>query len=237
MARLENTNSESFAAMPHIMVVDDDARIRSLVTRYLSEHDFIVLAAANAAEAREVLAAADVDLAVVDVMMPGESGVELTRALRANDVDLPVLMLTALGEADDRIDGLEAGADDYLAKPFEPRELILRINAMLRRTMKMQSDDRLYSVGAVKVDLKAGYIAGADGQETALTEAESLMLGAMFKKPGQIFSREELSEICDVSSGRAIDVLVTRLRRKLEADSKNPRYLQTVRGQGYVLRV
>lgn len=226
---------QNYASLPHILVVDDDARICDLVARYLIDAGFVVLTAADPAEARAVLARFEFDALVVDVMMPGESGLAFTADLRAQNVDLPVLLLTALGEVDDRISGLESGADDYLAKPFEPRELVLRLQAILRRRAKPGLKD--LKIGDWVFDPVQNAL-GRDGAQVKLTDMEANLLKALAQHAGDVVSREALADLCGIDAGeRTIDVQVTRLRKKIEADSKAPRYLQTVRGKGYLLRV
>lgn len=235
---LPNTKiSEHLADRPHILVVDDDDRIRDLVARYLTEHGFVAATTANAAEAREAVAAFSFDALVVDVMMPGESGLDLTRALRQK-TDIPVLLLTALGETQDRISGLETGADDYLPKPFEPRELVLRLQAILRRKPKAHAGGGPVKIGPWRFLPDENVLSnGASSQR--LTTAEVTLLKALIAHAGKVISREELVRLCEMddTGERTIDVQVTRLRRKLEDDAKMPRYLQTVRGKGYLLRV
>ena len=227
---------QQFLAKPHVLVVDDDERIRDLVSRYLWDHDFVVMEADGAAQARKMLEKFEFDALVVDVMMPGETGLELTKSLQGVH-DVPVLLLTALGEAEDRISGLEAGADDYLAKPFEPRELVLRLNAILRRTAKAQETLRPFKIGRWRFDPELGKLSDA-GEVLSLTTVEQNLIRALAGRPAEPISRDELAEICGVDAGeRTIDVQVTRLRRKIEEDTKNPRYLQTVRGKGYLLRI
>ncbi len=221
---------------PHILVVDDDTRLRDLLRKYLSDNGFRVTTAADAEEARRHLAAMAFDLIVLDRMMPGEDGIDLARALRRSD-DVPILMLTAMGEVEARIDGLEAGADDYLAKPFEPRELVLRIRTVLRRAAPAapaaQAPIRL---GTARFDPTRGLL--LRGERTVrLTSTEQSLLSVLAHNAGRVMSREKLSRLCGIAGGeRTIDVQVTRLRRKIEPDPKAPRYLQTVRGRGYVLR-
>ncbi|MCB1532530.1 MAG: response regulator [Alphaproteobacteria bacterium] len=225
---------QQFSARPHILVVDDDERIRDLVSRYLWENEFVVMEAADASAARDMLARYSFDALVVDVMMPGETGLEFTKGLKG---DVPVLLLTALGEAQDRITGLEAGADDYLPKPFEPRELVLRLNAILRRTAKPQEALRPFKIGAWRFDPEMNEFRNGDAV-LALTDMEKSLVRALAGRAGEPVSREALAEICGIDAGeRTIDVQVTRLRRKIEEDTRNPRYLQTVRGKGYMLRV
>lgn len=226
--------------LQHILVVDDDNRLRELLRSYLSKNGFHVSAAADAGDARHQLRSMEFDLIVLDVMMPGETGLEFARALRETSNTVPILMLTAMGEASDRIGGLEAGADDYLPKPFEPRELLLRIQTILRRTA-MPAPARDVAPAHIKLGShifdRERTILQTDGAVTKLTTAEASLLSVLSETPGEIMSRETLTERCMIDGGdRAIDVQVTRLRRKIEPDSKTPRYLQTVRGRGYVLR-
>jgi two-component system phosphate regulon response regulator OmpR len=227
-------------AQAHVLVVDDDARIRSLLQKFLARAGFLVTVARDAAHARRLLEGLEFDILVLDVMMPGESGLELTASLRET-LSTPILLLTARGEADDRILGLEAGADDYLAKPFEPRELLLRINAILRRVPKpapKAEPPRTLQLGAARYDLNRGELwRGRDLVRLTATEASLLRLLAA--RPHEPVTRAELIE--DLGGGaaeaqeRAVDVQITRLRRKLEDDPRAPRYLQTVRGSGYML--
>ena len=230
---------QNYAQKPHVLVVDDDDRICDLIVRYLTDHGFVVLSASSAHEARQVLEHFELDALIVDVMMPGESGVEFVSDLRSSDMSVPVLMLTALGEVDDRIKGLEAGADDYLAKPFEPKEMVLRLHAILKRGMA--SKVKLYKrfrIGPWEFDGENGVLMGDGGEEVKLTAVEVVLIQALGEKGGDVMSRDELADACGVDAGeRTIDVQVTRLRRKIEEDTKSPRYLQTVRGQGYLLRV
>ena len=224
----------------HILVVDDDARLRGLLSRYLAGEGFRVTTADNAADARAKLRAINPDLLVLDVMMPGESGLDLTGALRREQGhDLPVLLLTARGAPEDRIAGFEAGADDYLPKPFEPRELVLRIRAMLRRAPPPlpEAPTGPLRLGALTFDRDRGELRDADGT-VRLTGGEAALLGALAAKPNEVLSREDIAEALgmDNSGERAIDVQITRLRRKVEADPRDPRFLHTVRGRGYVLK-
>ncbi len=227
------------ALRPHILVVDDDDRLRELLRRYLAGQGFVVSTAAGAEEARCLLKNFGYDLMVLDVMMPGETGLELTRSLRGTfrpgGRQLPILLLTARGEADDRIEGLESGADDYLTKPFEPRELLLRINAVLRRVAK--PPDRLpeLKLGAWVYDPQRDELRSAT-ETIRLTDMEAGLMRVLAAEPGAVVSREVLAEQSKSSvNDRTIDVQVTRLRRKIEGDAKNPRYLVTVRGEGYML--
>lgn len=227
------------ADLPHILVVDDDNRLRELLRKYLSEHGYIVLTATDAKDARTKLKSLAFDLIVLDLMMPGESGLEFAADFRKTS-DVPILMLTAMGETEDRIRGLEHGADDYLTKPFEPRELLLRAGAILKRAPKSsdaEGADKTVSMGAALFDIERGELS-VDGKPVRLTTVEVQLLKILAARPGVPFSRDDLMHHTDTShdaGGRAVDVQVTRLRRKIEPDSKLPRYLQTVRGKGYVL--
>src|SRR3954453_24256242 len=223
---------------PHLLVVDDDARLRTLLRRYLSDNGFRVTLAADAAEARASLTSFAFDLIVLDVMMPGETGIELTRSLRGETRQprVPILLLTAMGEPEDRITGLEQGADDYLAKPFEPRELVLRIRNILQRR-----PDPGAIAGEVRFGIFRFNLARAElfrgGDPVHLTTAETGLLASLAQQAGQPVSREELSQSAAVSGNiRNVDVQMTRLRRKIEHDPRYPRYLQTVRVTGYVLK-
>ena len=218
---------------PHLLVVDDDARLRELLRRYLSDSGFRVTAAADASEARSNLASFAFDLVVLDVMMPGESGLELTRALRA-DGRIPVLLLTAMADPEDRINGLEQGADDYLSKPFEPRELVLRVRNLLQRRPATDVASKDIRFGGCRFDVVRGELYRG-GDLVHLTAAEAGLLSMLAQKAGQAVSREELS-ISLSGNLRNVDVQMTRLRRKIERDPRFPRYLQTVRGTGYILK-
>jgi two-component system phosphate regulon response regulator OmpR len=220
---------------PHILVIDDDTRLRKLLRKYLSDNGFRVTVAAEAKEARQRMAGLRFDLLVLDRMMPGENGLDFARSLRtANSV--PILMLTAMGEVDARIDGLEAGVDDYLTKPFEPRELLLRIRMILRRSKETTGLIPSIRLGRVEYDPTRELLT-LDGNPLRLTSTEASLLSALSEEPGAILSRDELTQRCAIEGGeRAIDVQVTRLRRKIEPDPRVPQYLQTVRGHGYVLR-
>jgi two-component system, OmpR family, phosphate regulon response regulator OmpR len=224
----------------HILVVDDDARLRTLLSRYLAEQGFRVSTAENAADARAKLRSVSPDLLVLDVMMPGESGLSLTEALRRDHgQELPVLLLTARGAPEDRIAGFEAGADDYLGKPFEPLELVLRIRAMLRRVAHGQPETPTGPVqlGVVEFDPERGELRGRE-TTIRLTGGEAALLATLARKPNEVLSREEIAAALsmDEAGERAIDVQVTRLRRKIEVDPREPRFLHTVRGRGYVLK-
>ncbi|WP_417719281.1 response regulator [Salipiger sp.] len=224
----------------HLLIVDDDERIRGLLQKFLIRHGFLVSAARDAAHARRLLAGLDFDMIVLDVMMPGEDGISLTRAIRETRMT-PVMLLTARGETEDRIAGLEAGADDYLAKPFEPKELLLRINAILRRMPEIVSEaaaPKLLSLGPIRYDIERGEMWKGDDL-VRLTATESQLMRIFSARPGEALSRgtlvEELGRDKGQAQERAVDVQITRLRRKIEADPKQPRYLQTVRGSGYML--
>ena len=224
---------------PHLLIVDDDERIRDLLRRFLIRNGFLVSVARDAGHARRVLAGLGFDLIVMDVMMPGESGVDLTRAIRATQ-DVPILLLTARGETNDRIEGLEAGADDYLPKPFEPKELLLRINAILRRLPDAAADeageDPADGAGALRCRARR---AEPRGVPVRLTGTEVQLMRIFADNLRRVVSRARLVEDLGREDGhaqeRAVDVQITRLRRKIEADPKQPRYLQTVRGEGYML--
>jgi two-component system phosphate regulon response regulator OmpR len=223
----------------HVLVVDDDARLRALLSRYLVESGFRVSTAAHAAEARDKLRFLQPDAMVLDVMMPGESGLSLTESLRRDHAGVPILLLTARGAPEDRIAGFESGADDYLGKPFEPRELVLRLRAMLRRAAAPAPDLRAapLRLGTLEFDTARAELRGPNGV-IYLTSGESALLSALAAKPNDVFSREDIAAALgmDDSGERAIDVQVTRLRRKIEVDPREPRFLHTVRGRGYVLK-
>lgn len=228
----------------HLLIVDDDERIRELLKRYLMKQGFMVTAARDAAQARRLLSGLAFDLIVLDVMMPGEDGVALTHWLRG-EMATPVILLTARGEAKDRISGLEAGADDYIPKPFEPRELVLRINAILRRAPRPDANaasQPVLMLGRLRYEIESGEL--RDGTDPVrLTQTESALMRILAAKQGQVVSRESLVDQlgrerglgAEVAQERAVDVQITRLRRKLELDPRRPRYLQTVRGEGYML--
>lgn len=220
----------------HILVVDDDNRLRSLLQRFLRDNGFYVSVAKNAAEARERLRDYKFDLLIVDIMMPEETGLEFLEKLR-RESSMPVIMLTAMGETEDRIAGLETGADDYLPKPFEPKELVLRIKNILRRAPQEdgQAVEKL-NLGLCCYDMVKKELLTKQGTVIHITPVEQAMLNVLGQKSGQIFTREKLAEILGAGqSPRSIDVQITRLRKKIEKDSKNPRYLQPVRGKGYML--
>lgn len=226
---------------PHLLVIDDDERIRGLLQKFLMRNGFLVSIARDAAHARRLMAGLEFDLLVVDVMMPGEDGIAFVRTVRAKSI-IPILMLTARGETASRIDGLEAGADDYLVKPFEPKELLLRINAILRRMPQVRptSGPKVLHMGDVRYDMDRGELWRGD-QPVRLTATEAQLMRVFAAAAGQPVTRERLAgdaaedEAGDKGAERAVDVQITRLRRKIETDPKQPRYLQTVRGEGYML--
>ena len=220
----------------HLLVVDDDTRLRSLLQRFLRENGFMISIAKNAEEARKRLSEYDFDLLIVDIMMPNESGLVFLKKLRAES-DVPVILLTAMGETRDRIAGLETGADDYLPKPFEPKELVLRIKSILKRTPKTTNQvlEQL-NLGLCVFNLSTKELFSKQGHIIHITPVEQSLLSVLGQKYGQVFSREKLADLLGAGqSPRSIDVQITRLRKKIEKDSKNPRYLQTVRGKGYML--
>lgn len=224
----------------HLLIIDDDERIRGLLKKFLMRAGFLVSAARDAAHARRVLAGLDFDLIICDVMMPGEDGISLTKSLRET-MTTPILLLTAKGETDDRIAGLEAGADDYLPKPFEPKELLLRVNAILRRvpdTTAQDSAPKVLHLGQIRYDIERGEMWQGDDL-VRLTGTESLLMKIFSACPGEPVSRGKLVEDLGRDRGqaqeRAVDVQITRLRRKIEPNPKQPQYLQTVRGAGYML--
>ena len=230
---------------PHLLIVDDDERIRSLLTRFLRRQGFLVTAAPDARRARNLLAGLAFDLIVLDVMMPGEDGLSLCRDLRAR-LSIPILLLTARGETGERILGLEAGADDYLPKPFDPKELLLRINAILRRAMpeppSPPATPKVLRLGPMRYDVERGELSGEEGLPLRLTATEAGLMRILAADPGATVTRLRLIEetgprgtLPSPAQERAVDVQITRLRRKIEPDPRQPRYLQTVRGAGYRL--
>ena len=224
---------------PHILVVEDDERLRARLARYLIEQGFRVTAAEHAEAARQKLGFLQPDLMVLDVMMPGESGLELVQALRRDHNDVPVLLLTARGAPEDRIAGLRAGADDYLGKPFEPEELVLRLRSLLRRAVLAAPEPQTgpLQLGTAQFDPERGELRDTNGP-VRLTGGEVALLTALARKPNEVLTREDIAAALsmDDAGERAIDVQVTRLRRKIEADPREPRFLHTVRGRGYVLK-
>jgi len=216
----------------HILVVDDDDRIRDLVKQYLNENNYFVSTAINAEDAQEKVNTIKFDLIVLDIMMPGKSGLDFTKEIK-NKIYTPVILLTAKGETDERVHGLEVGADDYLSKPFEPKELLLRIKNILNKT-KSKNIKRLIEFGNVKINLNKQIIL-KNNQEFKINNTEKTILEVMINSPGKSFSREEIGKIINLDKERSVDVIITRLRKKIEQNPKNPKYLQTLRGEGYVL--
>jgi len=230
---MANTKPKTPDGAAHILVVDDDDRIRNLLKQYLSDNGFRTSTAANAKQARTLMGGVDFDLLILDVMMPGESGFDLTQKVRAAS-NVPILLLTARGLPEDRIEGLERGADDYLSKPFEPRELLLRVAALLRRAKPRALDKKELTFGSCVFSTGRGELR-RDGELVKLTSAELSLLRALAKKPGEAISRDALAEQTNTAMERSVDVQVTRLRRKIEDDPRTPIFLQTVRGVGYAL--
>lgn len=228
--------AETFADKQQILMVDDDSRIRQLVSRFLHEAGFIVVTANCADQADELLARMSFDALVLDIMMPGRTGLEYTAELREKNNDIPVILLTALGETDDKIDGFESGADDYLPKPFEPRELVLRLQAVLRRKPQAKTVLRPVQIGPWFYDPAFNELRSESGVQR-LTDVQGKLLRALASGGGAPVSRQNLADMCGLDAGgeRTIDVQITRLRRKIEEDTKAPRYIQTVRGKGYLL--
>ena len=219
----------------HILVVDDDTRLRNLLQRFLRENSYLVSTAKDADEARFMMQQYKFSLLIVDIMMPKESGLEFLTKLRTEN-SVPVIMLTAMGDVENRIIGLEQGADDYVAKPFEPKELLLRIGSILKRTPTEKKENQKLDLGLFVFDMQSKELVSKQGQLLHITPVEQNLLAILGAKSGQVFSREKLSEILGAGqSPRSIDVQITRLRKKIEKDSKNPRYLQTLRGKGYML--
>ena len=216
----------------HILVVDDDDGIRSLVKQYLNENNFLVTTSNSAENALEKVLIIKFDLIVLDVMMPGKSGLDFIKE-KKKIIDTPIILLTARGESNDRVKGLEIGADDYLAKPFEPKELVLRINNILHKTIK-KNQKRTIEFDNIKIDLNKLLIS-KNGNIFKINSTEKIILEKMINNPGKTFSREEIGKLIDLDKERSIDVIITRLRKKIEVDPKNPKYLQTLRGAGYVL--
>jgi len=216
----------------HILVVDDDDRIRDLVKQYLIKNNYLVTTAISAEDAQKKVNIIKFDLIVLDIMMPGKSGLEFTSENK-NKLYTPIILLTAKGEVNERVQGLEVGADDYLIKPFEPKELILRIKNILNKT-KTKNIKRLIEFGEVKIDLSKHLII-KNNKEYKINNTEKTILETMINFPGKSFSRDEIGKIINLDKERSIDVIITRLRKKIEKDPKNPKYLQTLRGKGYVL--
>ena len=216
----------------HILVVDDDDGIRNLVKQYLTENNFLVTTANNTEDAKEKISIIKFDLIVLDIMMPGKTGLEFTLENK-NKINTPIILLTAKGEATERIEGLETGADDYLPKPFEPKELILRIKNILDKT-KSKNQKKIIEFDNIKINLSKSLIV-QNKKEFKINNTEKIILEKMINAPGQTFSRESIGKLIDLDKERSIDVIITRLRKKIEIDPKNPKYLQTIRGAGYVL--
>ena len=216
----------------HILVVDDDDRIRDLLKDYLSRNDYVISTSENAEVAKEKLKYFKFDIIILDVMMPGQNGFDLAKEIKKKN-DVPIILLTAKGEAENRIKGLELGADDYIGKPFEPKELLLRIKNIIKSNYKIDLNSKFF-VGKTEIDLNKMSITN-DKINKKINNSEKKILIKMLSNPGKTFSREEISKISGISQERSIDVLITRLRQKLEANPKNPKYLQTIRGSGYVL--
>ena len=221
---------DSFLA--HILVVDDDDGIRSLVKKYLNENNYLVTTANSAEDAKEKIQIIKFDLIVLDIMMPGKNGLEFIKENK-NKLDTPVILLTAKGEALERIEGLETGADDYLPKPFEPKELILRIQNIIEKTKK-NNQKKVIEFENIKIDLNRQLIF-KNGYENKINNTEKIILEKMINNPGKTFSREDIGLLINLDKERSIDVIITRLRKKIEIDQKNPKFLQTIRGAGYVL--
>ena len=216
----------------HILVVDDDDGIRELLKKYLSENNFLITTANSAEDAKEKISIIKFDLIVLDIMMPGKSGLEFTSENKDN-INTPIILLTAKGESSERVEGLEVGADDYLPKPFEPKELVLRIKNILNKT-KSKNIKRIIEFDNVKIDLNKLLII-QNKKEFKINNTEKTILEKMINAPGQTFSRESIGKIINLEKERSIDVIITRLRKKIEINPKNPKYLQTIRGSGYVL--
>ena len=216
----------------HVLVVDDDDGIRSLLNQYLTDNNFLVTTANNADDAAEKILIIKFDLIILDVMMPGKSGLEFTYEYK-NKINTPIILLTAKGSANERIAGLEVGADDYLPKPFEPKELVLRVKNIINKT-KINNQKRIIKFDNVKIDLNKLLII-QNNKEFKINNTEKIILEKMINEPGKTFSREVIGKLIDLSKERSIDVIITRLRKKIEMDPKKPKYLQTLRGSGYVL--
>ena len=218
--------------LAHILVVDDDDRIRELVKQYLSENKYLVTTAKDAFDAKNKIEIIKYDLIVLDIMMPKKSGLELTSEIK-KESNLPIILLTAKGETSERVTGLEFGADDYLSKPFEPKELLLRIRNILNKTLQKNKINKI-SIGNSNLDLKK-FTINRDGKKYKINNTEKLILEKMIRSSGKVFSREEIGKLININKERSIDVIITRLRQKIEINSRNPQYLQTIRGTGYVL--
>ena len=216
----------------HILIVDDDDRIRNLLKDYLSENSYIVSTAENAAQAKERLEYIKFDIIILDVMMPGQNGYELTKEIK-KQIKVPIILLTAKGEVENRIKGLELGADDYIGKPFEPKELLLRIKNIINKNTRIDLNSK-HKIGTAEIDLNK-MIVNLNSKFKKINNSEKRVLIEMLTNPGKTYSREEIGKISGISQERSIDVMITRLRQKIEMNPKNPKYLQTIRGSGYVL--
>ncbi len=216
----------------HILIVDDDNRIRSLLKEYLIENNYLVSTSENAENAKKKLSVFKFDLIVLDVMMPGQNGYDFTKEIKRK-IKIPIILLTAKGETDDRVKGLELGADDYIGKPFEPKELLLRIKNLIKRNFKIDPN-KIHYVGNAQIDLNKMNIL-LDGKNKKINVSEKKVLIEMLTNPGKTYSREEIGKISGINQERSIDVMITRLRLKIEKNPKNPKFLQTIRGSGYVL--
>lgn len=223
--------------MTHLLVIDDDDRIRELLEQYLEKNNFIVFTASNTKEARKLMNKYIFDLMIVDNMMPEENGIEFLMDIRSKNNLTPAIMLTALGEIENRIEGLSAGADDYLAKPFEPKELILRINNILKRTIKEDNNNNIISFNNLKFYIDKNELYDENNNLVKLTDAENKILNIFIKNKNIVLTRERLRELCNGIDERSIDVQITRLRKKIENDPKNPRFLKTIRYKGYLLSI
>ena len=221
---------EKFKA--HILVVDDDERIRELVKQYLNDNEYLVTTASSAEDAKEKVDIIKFDIIILDIMMPGQSGLDFTNENKKK-INTPVILLTAKGEASERIKGLEIGADDYLAKPFEPKELVLRIKNILDKT-KNKNQKRVVNFSNINIDLNKLLII-KNNKEIKINNTEKVILEKMINSPGETFTREEIGKLINLDKERSIDVIITRLRKKIETNPKNPKFLQTIRGAGYVL--
>ena len=218
--------------LAHILVVDDDNRIRDLLKQYLNENNFLVTTAENAEDAKKKVEIIKFDIIILDVMMPGQSGIEFTIENK-NKIDTPIILLTAKGEPKDRVEGLEIGADDYLPKPFEPKELLLRIKNILNK-IYVNNAKRIVKFGNIEIDLNKLLIIRGN-QNFKINNTEKIILEKMINAPGKQFSRDNIGKLINIEKERSIDVIITRLRKKIEINPKNPKYLQTIRGTGYVL--
>ena len=216
----------------HILMVDDDDRIRELVSKYLEENGFLVTTAKDAIDAKSKIEIVKFDILILDIMMPGESGLSLTKFIKKNN-PMPIILLTAKGNTSDRIEGLEVGADDYLGKPFEPKELLLRINNIIKKTKTPVLPEEI-NIGKALINLKKLSIK-INNKINKINPQEKKVLEKMINSPGKIFSRDDIGKIVNLSKERTVDVMITRLRQKIESNPKNPKFLQTIRGSGYVL--